>query len=121
MQGNTDIQIINHINEHIQKINNIISKFNSFENFINSSVEQDALLFNFLQIGENIKCLSKEFRDLYPEVPFRKIAGVRDIIVHGYSNVNIEKIYKYAKIDIPELSVFVNKILSNILQEDFNL
>ena len=54
-------------------------------------------------IGEATKNLSKTMRVQHPRVPWRKMAGLRDILVHRYREANNEQLFKIAVDDIPKL------------------
>jgi len=69
-------------------------------------------------IGENIKTLDNKTEHLYltnyPEIPWRDIMGLRDIIVHEYHRVDEEEIFNVIKNDLPELLNSIRKMLSDI-------
>jgi uncharacterized protein with HEPN domain len=75
----------------------------SFEEF-----EKDTMRFLAVSrlleiIGEATKNLSNDFKSRYPNVPWKKMAGLRDVIIHDYQELNREMIFKIASQDIPKL------------------
>jgi uncharacterized protein with HEPN domain len=78
--------------------------------FLANDEKQDAVLRRILVVGEATKRLSSEFRQRYPEIPWRDIAGIRDIIVHDYNRVDVETIWDVVQNDLPGLMVFLNSL-----------
>ena len=60
----------------------------------------DSIMFRFIQISEHIKKLSITFRNEHPNIPWRDIIGLRNRIIHEYSNVDLDIIYDTVKEDI---------------------
>ncbi|MBD2553732.1 DUF86 domain-containing protein [Limnothrix sp. FACHB-708] len=81
--------------------------------FMASDEKQDAVLRRILVIGEATKRLSPEFRQRYPEIPWKEIAGTRDIIVHDYHRVDAERIWDVVQSDLPNLL----NVLTSVDQE----
>ncbi len=51
--------------------------------------KQSAILYQVIVIGEATKRLSNDFRNLYSDIPWKDIAGMRDILAHQYDRVNL--------------------------------
>jgi uncharacterized protein with HEPN domain len=65
--------------------------------------DQDAIIRRFTVIGEATKRLSAELRDRHPDIPWRKMAGLRDIVVHEYDDIDIHIIRDIVEIDLPSV------------------
>ena len=63
----------------------------------------DSMLFRMIQISENAKKLSDEFKRTHSNIPWSALSGLRNRIVHDYGNVDLNVVYETLKNDIPEL------------------
>lgn len=63
----------------------------------------DSMLFRMIQISENSKKLSDEYKQRYADIPWNAVYGFRNRIVHDYGNVDLKIIYETLKNDIPDL------------------
>ena len=71
------------------------------------------MIRNLEIIGEAVKSLPDDIKKDYPEVEWRKIAGLRDILIRAYFGVDLEVIWDIVKNKVLELKEIVKKILSN--------
>lgn len=62
-------------------------------------------------IGEATKRLPDDLRQRYPDVPWKGMSGMRDRIIHGYDNVDLEIVWDVVKRDIPQIKPKIEKIL----------
>ena len=65
-------------------------------------------------IGEATKKLSQNLRDSHPEVPWRRMAGLRDILVHQYNDVSNQRVFNIVKKDIPVLIDSMENIIRKL-------
>lgn len=72
----------------------------------------DAVVRNLEVIGEAIKKLPIEIRDRYPDVPWKKIAGLRDILIHEYFGIDLDIIWDVVQTKLPALAERVTAILA---------
>jgi uncharacterized protein with HEPN domain len=64
-------------------------------------------------IGEATKRLPTPFRDQHPGIPWKDMAGMRDVVIHGYDNVNLQIVWDVVKRDIPEIKPQIRQILAD--------
>lgn len=73
-----------------------------------NEILQDSMLFRMIQISENAKKLTEEYKMEHAGIPWKAIYGLRNRIVHDYGNVDLEVVYETLKNDIPELVEMVS-------------
>jgi uncharacterized protein with HEPN domain len=71
---------------------------------------QDAVIRNFEVIGEAVKRLSEDTRNRMPDVPWRQITGLRDILIHKYEGVNADEIWAIVERDLPSLKTRIQAL-----------
>ncbi|NJM76066.1 MAG: DUF86 domain-containing protein [Acaryochloridaceae cyanobacterium RU_4_10] len=70
-----------------------------------------AILYQITIIGEATKRISNDFRNLHPEVPWREMAGMRDVIVHEYDQLDFEVIWDVVSSRLSELLELIERLL----------
>lgn len=73
-----------------------------------------------VNIGEAVKNIPNSFINKHREIPWKKIAGFRDVLTHGYFKVDIDLVWKIIKKDIPILKNQINKILEDLMRKNNN-
>lgn len=85
---------------------------NNYKEFEENTIYQNAILTPVTQIGELVKRLPSEFRKKYNEIPWRNIAGMRDIVVHNYETIDKLILWNVADKEIEKIKEFCKKILN---------
>lgn len=109
MSKRGDFELICDIKEAVKRIEEYISK-TTFEKFLKDAKTQDAVVRNLEIIGEAVKGLSTELAEKYDKIPWKKLAGLRDRLIHHYFGVNLDVIWGIAKDDLPHLKKEITKI-----------
>jgi uncharacterized protein with HEPN domain len=73
------------------------------EAFFADPKTQDAVVRNIEIMGEAVRGVSDATRQAHPEVPWSKIAGTRDRVIHGYFNVDLDIIWEIVAKELPGL------------------
>ncbi len=104
---------IEHILESIQLIEKY-SESKSEQDFRNSIQIQDSITRRIEIIGEAVKNIPAEIKDKYPDIPWKKIVGMRDILIHEYFGIDIDLTWEVVVRDIPDLKEQILQIRNDL-------
>jgi uncharacterized protein with HEPN domain len=107
------LQYLEDILECIRRIENFTSNL-SLEDFKKDIKTQDAVLRNLQVIGEAVKAIPEEIRIENPDIEWKKIAGLRDIITHLYFGLDNAIIWDVIRNKLDPLKAGILKILKSI-------
>lgn len=103
---------LNDIVDAMDKAISFISEMN-YEDFVKDTKTVYAVVRALEIIGEAVKKISANIRKKYPQIPWQKMAGMRDKLIHEYFGVIYERVWETVKRDIPQVKPF-SKALSII-------
>jgi uncharacterized protein with HEPN domain len=99
-----------HIGECIDRIESYTRGMTK-EAFLASSMVQDAVIRNLQTLAESTQRLSARAKEGQPAIDWRKIAGFRNILVHDYLGVDLEKVWNIVQNDLPVLKSAIGAML----------
>ena len=82
----------------------------SFDDFIENDLVSDAVIKNILVIGEATKNIPDKIRTVNPHIEWRKMAGMRDMMIHGYFSINYRILWDVIQYEIPLLKTQIKKL-----------
>jgi uncharacterized protein with HEPN domain len=80
--------------------------------FLADPMIQDAVIRNLEVIGEAAKGLSEDLRIANPDIPWKQIAGMRDVLIHHYFGVKLETVWQVVEEHLPPLRTRVDHLFS---------
>ena len=104
-----DSVYIDHILNSISRIQSYIINLEE-STFLADLKTQDAVVRQFEIIGEATKRISSKFRESNPSIPWSDMAGMRDVLIHDYIEVDFEIVWKTATEDIPKIQQLLARI-----------
>jgi len=81
------------------------------DEFFSNQQLQDAVVRRLEIIGEATKNIDEDFRERYPTVPWKRMAGMRDVLIHAHFGVNLKRVWAVLKRDLPELKEELHKVM----------
>ena len=101
------LESIKHIEDYV--------KGEELGNFLKDSKLQDSVIRRLEIIGEAIGNLPEETQALNPDIPWRQIAGLRNVLIHEYFGVNMERVWNVIVNDLPPLKNQFIKLKSKLV------
>jgi uncharacterized protein with HEPN domain len=84
------------------------------ESFRQNRLIQDGVIRNLEIIGEAAKKLPKRLINRYPDIEWKKMAGMRDVLIHDYFGVDLERVWGVVKNRLPDLKEKIIKIIDDL-------
>lgn len=80
--------------------------------FLNNSMIQDAVIRNLEILGEATKNITTDLRDSRPDIPWRKMAGLRDVLIHDYLGIDVYIVWNVVQDELPDLKVKIESLIN---------
>ena len=103
MSKRTDREFLSDIQEAIRRIRKYTAEM-TYQDFLNDTKTQDAVIRNLEIIGEATKKLSDDLREKYPHLPWKEMAGMRDRLIHHYFGVNLDIVWQIVADELPAVA-----------------
>lgn len=87
----------------------------SQEQFEKNELVVDAVLRNIEIIGEASANIPDSIRESYPNIPWKRMVGLRNIVIHAYFQVNLKIIWQIIKVNLPEVEPSIRQIHKGLL------
>jgi uncharacterized protein with HEPN domain len=105
------------LSDYLADIHNAIvevdefTKGMAFDTFEEDRKTINAVIRSLEVLGEATKHIPTSFRNKHPEIPWSKMAGMRDVLIHDYMGVDLMTVWKAAKERLPEIRPAIEKLL----------
>lgn len=99
--------ILEHMLEDANDAIKFATEVGTLEAFSENKLYRKAVVMSILNIGELAKTLPQDFKLAHPQIPWKKITGMRDVAAHGYHELDDDIIWDVVTYSIPELASFI--------------
>lgn len=96
-----DTVYLRHILESIRRIEENVAQ--GRDRFLNSHTFQDAVLRNLQTLAESTQRISNDLKEAHPEIEWERIAAFRNVLVHDYLGIDVDRVWDITQRDVPEL------------------
>lgn len=86
----------------------------TYADFKNQKQKHYSVLYALLVIGEAVKSIPDSFRSNYREIPWKEIAGMRDVLIHDYIGIDLDIVWKTCRESVPSLKLKMERILEEL-------
>ncbi|MHC4118096.1 MAG: HepT-like ribonuclease domain-containing protein [Planctomycetota bacterium] len=104
-----DSVYLRHVSECIRRIEENVA--DGKDRFLKSHTLQDAVLRNLQTMAESTQRVSQELKSAHPEIEWRRIGAFRNVLVHDYLGVDVERVWEITQRDVPELKQAIVSML----------
>lgn len=106
-----------YLSDILESIDDIESFINdmTFEDFLNDKKTKNAVIRSIEVIGEATKNIPESIKVKYPSVPWKKMAGMRDKMIHEYHRIDFGILWKTVKEDIPFVKPMLQSVMNDLM------
>ena len=97
--------------ELADKIERYTKDFNNSDTFYNDEIKFDAVLMNFVVLGEMVSKLSNDFKSENNHIEWNDVKAFRNIVAHDYFGINANEVWDIVQFDIPDLKSKLNAVI----------
>lgn len=112
MDNKDNTVYLKHILDCIERVDEYLAGL-EYEHFLGRQLLIDAVSRNIEIIGEACNNISRDFRSKNPQIEWRRIIGTRNVLIHGYADVDLEIIWNITQSGLPKLRKEIRKILED--------
>ena len=109
--------------ERLLDIQEAIQRIGKYAKKGRAAFEQDELVQNWIVhhlqlIGEAVRHLPTSLKERHPEIPWSRIIGMRNILVHDYFAIDLEAVWQVVERDLPALTRQVSALLKHVNEKN---
>ncbi|PSR29501.1 Uncharacterized conserved protein, contains HEPN domain [Sulfobacillus thermosulfidooxidans DSM 9293] len=113
MPKRDNFSALTHIEEAVQRIRRWTERI-SYQKFLDDEIRQSAVIRQLEIIGEATGRLTAEFLRAHPNLPWNVMKSMRNLLIHGYDEVDIDMVWTTATEDIPHIHAPLQKLISEV-------